>query len=178
MIGRYTTAAATAVPAVPHACTLAQLPYSVYNMGGPERLSRHDMAVAVAQHCGHSTKAIKAANTASVKRCGSNIVAVQAKAASLCAVCCGLVWSVSLAASSAGHRRIQAWSHPLPARASSITHLLCRITASPHHTLLYLFKLSDFPHCSTVQVYNPHLGYQGWVPCPSKRLPPLAALQR
>ncbi|WIA38760.1 hypothetical protein OEZ86_002053 [Tetradesmus obliquus] len=37
-------------------------------MGGPERLGRHDMAMAVAQHCGHSSKAIKPANSADVQR--------------------------------------------------------------------------------------------------------------
>jgi nucleoside-diphosphate-sugar epimerase len=61
-------AAAAAGSTAGSGCHLTGLPHSIYNMGGPERLSRHDMAMAVAQHCGHSSKAIKAANSADVHR--------------------------------------------------------------------------------------------------------------
>jgi dTDP-4-dehydrorhamnose reductase len=70
VISRLTAAAAAASSSTEagSACQLAGLPHSVYNMGGPERLSRHDMATAIAQHCGHSSKVIKAANSADVQR--------------------------------------------------------------------------------------------------------------
>jgi dTDP-4-dehydrorhamnose reductase len=71
VISRFTAAAAAAASSSAEtgsACQPAGLPHSVYNMGGPERLSRHDMATAIAQHCGHSSKAIKAANSADVQR--------------------------------------------------------------------------------------------------------------
>jgi hypothetical protein len=71
IISKCTAAAGAAVETAGtagDACQLAGLPHSIYNMGGPERLSRHDMATAVAQHCGHSSKAIKSANTADVQR--------------------------------------------------------------------------------------------------------------
>jgi dTDP-4-dehydrorhamnose reductase len=69
VISRLTAAAAARCSAeTGSACQLAGLPHSVYNMGGPEQLSRHDMATAIAQHCGHSSKAIKAADIADVQR--------------------------------------------------------------------------------------------------------------
>lgn len=37
--------------------------------GGPDRLSRHDIAMAVAQHCGLDSKAVLTANSADIKRC-------------------------------------------------------------------------------------------------------------
>jgi hypothetical protein len=37
--------------------------------GGPDRLSRHDMAMAVAQQCGLDSKAALEAKSADVKRC-------------------------------------------------------------------------------------------------------------
>jgi hypothetical protein len=36
--------------------------------GGPQRLSRHDMAMAVAQHCGLDAAVVLAAKSADVKR--------------------------------------------------------------------------------------------------------------
>uniref|UniRef100_A0A383WL45 RmlD-like substrate binding domain-containing protein n=1 Tax=Tetradesmus obliquus TaxID=3088 RepID=A0A383WL45_TETOB len=68
VISKYSAAAAAAASDTGDACHLAALPHSIYNMGGPERLGRHDMAMAVAQHCGHSSKAIKPANSADVQR--------------------------------------------------------------------------------------------------------------
>ncbi len=49
-------------------CLLAKLPHFVYNLGGPQRLSRHDMATAVAAHCQLSTDAIRPALSADVAR--------------------------------------------------------------------------------------------------------------
>lgn len=42
--------------------------HTTYNMGGPDRLSRVDMAAAVAAHCGYSSDCIKAVPSASVSR--------------------------------------------------------------------------------------------------------------
>ena len=41
-----------------------------YNAGGPERLSRAEMAHAIAVHCGMNPGAIEVAESASVKRAG------------------------------------------------------------------------------------------------------------
>jgi dTDP-4-dehydrorhamnose reductase len=46
----------------------ASMTKSVLNMGGPHRLSRYDMATAVAQHCGLSMDCVERASSVSVTR--------------------------------------------------------------------------------------------------------------
>lgn len=43
-----------------------------YNAGGPERLSRADMAHAIAVHCGMDPATVDVAESAAVKRAGNN----------------------------------------------------------------------------------------------------------
>lgn len=43
--------------------------HSTYNLGGPDRLSRLDMAMAVAQHLGYDTACVQECLSASVQRC-------------------------------------------------------------------------------------------------------------
>lgn len=47
-------------------------PHHTYNLGGPKRMSRVDMARAVARHCGHSEKAIEAISSAQMDDRGYN----------------------------------------------------------------------------------------------------------
>ncbi|GBF98490.1 methionine adenosyltransferase 2 subunit beta [Raphidocelis subcapitata] len=47
-------------------------PHHTYNLGGPERLSRLDVARAVARHCGHGEKAIEAVTSSSMGDRGYN----------------------------------------------------------------------------------------------------------
>lgn len=49
-------------------CVLAGLRHSIYNMGGPDRLSRHDIAMAVAHHFSLDRRPVLVAHSADVKR--------------------------------------------------------------------------------------------------------------